>query len=168
MIVMDEDTCMVEVARYFTHFLADESCGKCVPCREGLAQMLAILDRITQGQGEPTDLGHLEFLCHLLQNAALCGLGTSAGNPVLTTLRYFKDEYLAHIDHKKCPAGVCTNLFRYEIDPTRCRGCQKCLLDCALGAITGKRKEAHVIDQQKCTRCGACYSTCRLDAIRKV
>jgi len=168
LIVMDEDTCMVEVARYFTHFLAEESCGKCVPCREGLAQMLAILNRITQGQGEPADLGHLEFLCRLLQHSALCGLGTSAGNPVSTTLLYFKDEYLAHITRKKCPAGVCANLFRYEIDPTRCRGCQKCLPDCALGAITGKRKEAHVIDQQKCTRCGACYSTCRLDAIRKV
>jgi NADH-quinone oxidoreductase subunit F len=167
MIVMDEDTCMVEVARYFTHFLAEESCGKCVPCREGLTQMLAILDRITQGRGETRDLELLEFLCRLLQNAALCGLGTSACNPVLATLRYFKDEYLAHIEGKHCPAGVCVNLFHYEIDPARCRGCQRCLKDCAAGAITGKRKEPHLIERQKCTRCGACYSACRFQAVKK-
>ncbi len=168
MIVMDEDTCMVEVARYFTHFLAEESCGKCVPCREGLSQMLAILNRITQGQGQPRDLEHLEFLCHLIQNTALCGLGTSACNPVLSTLLYFRDEYRAHVELKKCPAGVCRNLFRYEIDPQRCKGCQRCLKDCAVGAITGKRKMPHVIDQQQCTKCGACFSACRLDAIQKI
>ena len=168
MIVMDEDTCMVEVARYFTHFLAEESCGKCVPCREGLAQMLAILNRITQGQGEPRDVEHLEFLCDLLPSAALCGLGTSACNPVLTALRYFKDEFLAHIESKKCPAGVCRNLFDMEIDPQRCKGCQRCLKNCALGAISGKRKGAHFIDQQLCTKCGACLEVCKFDAIRKV
>jgi NADH-quinone oxidoreductase subunit F len=167
MIVMDEDTCMVEVARYFTHFLAEESCGKCVPCREGLSQMLAILNRITRGQGELRDIEHLEFLCNLLQNTALCGLGTSACNPVLSTLQYFKDEYLAHIERKKCPAGVCIGLFRYEIDPQKCTGCQRCLKDCAGGAITGKRKEFHVIDQQRCTKCGACFASCPLDAIKK-
>jgi len=168
MIVMDEETCMVEVARYFTQFLTEESCGKCVPCREGLAQMLAILERITQGQGEPPDLERLELLCDLLKNAALCGLGTSACNPVLTTLRYFNDEYLAHIEGKKCPAGVCGKLFRYQIDPTRCKGCQRCFKECPPGAITGKRKEPHLIDQHKCSKCGACFNVCRLEAIRKV
>ena len=168
MIVMDEDTCMVEVARYFTHFLAEESCGKCVPCREGLRQMLAILNRITQGEGQPGDLEHLGFLCRLLQHAALCGLGTSACNPVLTTLRYFKDEYLAHLEQKKCPAGVCVKLFRFEIDPAHCKGCQQCLKDCPAGAISGQRKQVHAIDQRRCTRCGACYTTCRFEAIRKL
>ena len=168
MIVMDEDTCMVEVARYFTRFLTEESCGKCVPCREGLAQMLAILTRITQGQGRLRDLDDLEFLCGLLQSAALCGLGTSACNPVLTTLAYFRDEYLAHIERKKCPAGVCASLFHYEIDPGLCKGCQLCFKECAVEAIAGQRKQAHLIDQQKCTRCGACFSVCRFEAIRKV
>jgi NADH-quinone oxidoreductase subunit F len=167
-IVMDEDTCMVEVARYFTHFLAEESCGKCVPCREGLAQMLTILDRIIQGQGVPRDIEQLEFLSRLLQSAALCGLGTSACNPVLTTLRYFRDEYLAHIELQKCPAGVCSRLFQYEIDPEHCKGCGICLKECPVEAISGKHKEIHSIEQEKCTKCGACYEACRLDAIRKV
>jgi NADH-quinone oxidoreductase subunit F len=168
MIVMDEDTCMVEVARYFTHFLAEESCGKCVPCREGLAQMLAILTRITHGQGEPRDLELLECLSYLLQSAALCGLGTSACNPVLTTLHYFRDEYLAHIEHQKCPAGVCVRLFHYEIDAEFCKGCGICLKECPTEAISGKHKEAHIIEQQRCTKCGACFDACRLDAVRKV
>jgi NADH-quinone oxidoreductase subunit F len=167
MIVMDEDTCMVEVARYFTRFLTEESCGKCVPCREGLAQMLAILDRITQGEGRTSDLADLEFLCKLLQSAALCGLGTSACNPVLTTLSYFKDEYLAHIEQKKCPAGVCASLFHYEIDTARCKGCQRCLEECAAAAISGQRKGVHIIDQQKCTKCGVCFSVCKLEAVKK-
>ncbi len=168
LIVMDEDTCMVEVARYFTHFLTQESCGKCVPCREGLAQMLVILERITRGEGEPDDLDHLEFLCRLLQSAALCGLGTSACNPVLTTLLYFKDEYRAHIEHQRCPAGVCVRLFRYEIDGELCSGCQRCRKECPAGAITGQRREPHVIDLPKCSRCGACADVCKLEAIHKV
>lgn len=168
MIVMDQDTCMVEVARYFTKFLAEESCGKCVPCREGLAQMLHVLTRITHGHGEPQDLAQLEFLCELLGCASLCGLGTSACNPVQTTLRYFRDEYVTHIDRKKCPAGVCIDLFLYDIDPEKCKGCESCKKACPSEAISGEKKQVHVIAQELCTKCGSCYEVCKLDAVRKV
>jgi NADH-quinone oxidoreductase subunit F len=167
LIVMDEDTCMVEVARYFTHFLTQESCGKCIPCREGLAQMSVILEKITHGQGERADLDTLRFLCQLLPSAALCGLGTSACNPVLTTLLYFEEEYLDHIERKRCPAGVCPALFHYEIDASLCKGCQRCLKECAAGAIVGRRKEPHQIDPRKCTKCGLCREVCKFEAIGK-
>ncbi len=166
MIVMDEETCMVDVARYFIDFLKDESCGKCVPCREGLNRMSEVLNRITQGKGELEDLDTLEDLAGTL-SGALCALGTSAANPVLSTLRYFKDEYIAHIEQKKCPAGVCRELIQYSIDSVNCKGCVLCVKGCPTGAITGERRKAHVINQGLCIKCGACFDTCKLDAVIK-
>jgi len=168
MIVMHEDTCMVNMARYFLNFLREESCGKCTPCREGLAQMLHILDRITQGQGEPGDVERLEAMAELLEGAALCALGKTAANPVLSTIRYFRDEYDAHIVDKRCPAKECRGLFRYEIDAEACKACGLCRKACPVEAISGERKVAHVIDQQKCTLCGACFEKCPFDAVLKV
>jgi len=173
MIVMDEDTCMVNVAKYFLNFLSKESCGKCTPCREGIAQMLYILERITQGQGEPGDLEpgdleKLEELADLLSETALCALGKTAANPVLSTIRYFRDEYDEHIRDRHCPAKECRGLFLYEIDPDACKGCGICIKNCPVQAITGERREIHVIDQDKCTKCGTCLEKCPFNAVVKV
>ncbi len=160
MIVMDENTCMVDVARYFLQFLSDESCGKCVPCREGIKQLSKILDRITQGMGEVEDIEVIEGLAHTIKDASLCALGQTAANPVLTTIKYFKDEYLAHLLDKCCPAGVCRGLISYYIQPDKCRGCMICLKNCPAEAIAGGKKIIHVIDQEKCTKCGICIDIC--------
>ncbi len=165
MIVMDQDTCMVEVARYFVEFLRDESCGQCNPCREGLKQMLDILTRICEGDGKDGDIELLEELGETIQKFSLCGLGTSAPNSVLSTIRYFRDEYETHIKDKKCPAGVCKPLFHYEIDENTCTGCGLCAKKCPQEAVTGKKKEPHSIDQEKCIKCGICYDSCKFNAI---
>jgi len=165
MIVMDEGKCMVNVAKYFVNFLMDESCGKCTPCREGLAQMHHILDRITKGEGEEGDIERLERLGELLKDTALCALGKTAANPVISTLRYFRDEYEAHIH---CPAKECRGLFHYEIDPNACKACGLCKKHCPADAITGEKKVPHVIDQEKCTLCGTCFEKCPFSAILKV
>jgi NADH:ubiquinone oxidoreductase subunit F (NADH-binding)/(2Fe-2S) ferredoxin/Pyruvate/2-oxoacid:ferredoxin oxidoreductase delta subunit len=166
MIVMDQDTCMVDLARYFVDFLKDESCGQCNPCREGLKQMLEILTRICNGQGVEGDVELLEELGSMIQKFSLCGLGTSAPNPVLTTILYFRDEYMAHIRDHKCPAGVCKPLFHYEIDTEACTGCQVCLRKCPQEAISGEKKKTHAIDQDNCIKCGICYDGCKFDAIK--
>ncbi len=165
MIVMDQDTCMVEVARYFVEFLQDESCGQCNPCREGLKQMLEILTRICDGKGREGDIELLEELGAMIEKFSLCGLGTSAPNPVLSTIHYFRDEYEAHINDKKCPAGVCKPLFHLEIDETACTGCTLCAKKCPHDAITGTKKEPHILDQEKCIKCGICYDNCKFNAI---
>lgn len=166
MIVMDEDTCMVDVAKFFTGFLKNESCGKCVPCREGLSQTYEILDRITKGAGQEQDIELLEELGKAMQDSSLCALGGSAPNPVLSTIRFFKDEYLAHIRDKRCPAAVCTALIRYEITEN-CTGCTLCAGKCPTDAISGEVKKLHVINQEKCIKCGICLDVCKFDAIRK-
>jgi len=167
MIVMDEDNCMVDVARYFINFLKGESCGKCVPCREGLAKMSDILDRITHGEGKPEDLDTMMDLAEILNAGALCALGRTAANPVISTLKYFKDEYMAHIRDKKCPAGVCRELIQYSIDPEKCTGCGVCARACSLSAISGEKKEPHVINQDMCIKCGVCYDSCKFGAVIK-
>ncbi len=165
MVVMDKKTCIVEVARFFMNFTQNESCGKCVPCREGTKRMLEILERIVAGEGKEEDLDLLEELATAIRESSLCGLGKTAPNPVLTTLRYFREEYLAHVRDKKCPAGVCKALRGYEIDPELCRGCSKCARNCPVGAISGKIKQPFVIDQAKCIKCGACKEACPFGAI---
>jgi NADH:ubiquinone oxidoreductase subunit F (NADH-binding)/(2Fe-2S) ferredoxin len=165
MIVMDQDTCMVDVARYFVDFLKEESCGQCNPCREGLKQMLEILTRICNGEGKTGDIELLEELGVMMQRFSLCGLGTSAPNPVLTTILYFRDEYDKHIKEKKCPAGVCKPLFHYEIDEENCTGCQVCFRKCPQEAIAGEKKKLHTIDQEKCIKCGICYDACKFNAV---
>jgi NADH:ubiquinone oxidoreductase subunit F (NADH-binding)/Pyruvate/2-oxoacid:ferredoxin oxidoreductase delta subunit len=160
MIVMDEDTCMVDIALYFLRFTQEESCGKCAPCRIGTRQMAEILARITAGEGTLDDLKKLEELAVTVKQGSLCGLGQTAPNPVLSTLRYFRDEYLAHIVDHVCPARVCKNLTVFDIDPKKCIGCLLCLKACPVGAITGERKKVHVIDQAACIKCGACFNVC--------
>ena len=167
LIVMDEDTCMVDIAKFFLEFTVDESCGKCTPCRIGTRRMLEILEKITKGQATMEDLDKLEELCYHLQSNSLCALGQTAPNPVLSTLRYFRDEYIAHIVDKKCPAGVCKDLLQYKIDPDKCKGCTLCARTCPAGAIEGKVKEPHVIHLDKCIKCGACMEKCRFGAIYK-
>lgn len=167
LIIMDEDTCMVDVARFFLEFTQEESCGKCTPCRVGTRRMLEILTKITRGEGEDGDIEKLEALGKLISSTALCGLGQSAPNPVLSTIRYFRDEYEAHIYDKNCPAGVCQALLRFEIDQELCQGCGLCVRACASKAIAGQRKEPHVIDQELCAKCGNCLSKCPFGAIRK-
>ncbi len=167
LIVMDEDTCMVDIAKFFLEFTVDESCGKCTPCRIGTRRMLEILEKITKGQAEMEDLDKLEELCSHLQTSSLCALGQTAPNPVLSTLRYFRDEYIAHIVDKKCPAGVCKALLHYRIDPDKCRGCTLCARTCPADAIIGKVKEVHMINPEKCVKCGACMEKCRFGAICK-
>ena len=165
MIVMDQDTCMVDVARYFLDFLKEESCGQCNPCREGIKRMLEVLNRICEGDGREGDIELLQELGGMVRNFSLCGLGTSAPNPVLTTIRYFRDEYEAHIRDKKCPAGVCKPLFHYEIDGDACTGCTLCARKCPQEAITGEKKNPHELDQEKCIKCGICYEVCKFNAI---
>jgi NADH:ubiquinone oxidoreductase subunit F (NADH-binding)/(2Fe-2S) ferredoxin len=165
MIVMDENTCMVDVARYFVEFLKEESCGQCNPCREGLEQMHDILARICAGEGKPEDIPLLEELGIMMQRFSLCGLGTSAPNPVLTTILYFRNEYESHIRDHKCPAGVCKPLFHYEIDTEACTGCQVCFRKCPQEAVFGEKKKPHAIDQSKCIKCGICYDACKFDAV---
>jgi NADH-quinone oxidoreductase subunit F len=165
MIVMDERTCMVDVARYFTKFLVDESCGKCVPCREGVHQLHLILRDICDGKGKPGDLEKIESLSKVVVTASLCGLGKSAPNPVLSTLRYFREEYEAHIKDRRCPAGVCRDLFTFVISEEKCNGCGLCMEACPVDCILGEQKEVHRIDGKKCTRCGACRNVCRVDAV---
>ena len=160
MIVTDEGTCMVDVARYFMNFLRDESCGKCTSCREGTLRLWEILDRIVRGKGTMEDLPLLEQLAGAVKDASMCGLGQTAANPVLSTLRYFRDEYLAHIEEKRCPAKVCKELINYYIDPAKCQGCNLCAKNCTVNAIAGKPGTVYVIDQTKCTKCGACFSVC--------
>ena len=170
MIVMDEDTCIVDVARYFVDFLAYESCGKCIPCREGLYQMLKILNRICQGEGREGDIELLETLGEVMDDCSLCALGQTASNPVLSSIKHFKGEYEAHINEKRCPAGVCKALISYYIDPEKCKACMICLRDCPVGAISGGKRQVHVIDQAKCTKCGSCFEVCpeRFGAVIKL
>ena len=167
LIVMDEDTCMVDIAKFFLEFIIDESCGKCTACRIGTKRLHEMLDKITKGQGTLEDLDKIEELCEYIKANALCGLGQTAPNPVLSTLTHFRDEYVAHVVDKRCPAGVCKELLTYTIDPDKCKGCTLCARNCPAGAITGKVKEAHVIDPDKCIKCGVCMSNCKFDAISK-
>ncbi|MBQ6559057.1 MAG: 4Fe-4S binding protein, partial [Clostridia bacterium] len=167
LIVMDEDNCMVDIAKFFLEFTVDESCGKCTPCRVGTRRMLEILTKITKGQATMDDLDKLEELCDHLQSNSLCALGQTAPNPVKSTLKYFRDEYIAHIVDKKCPAGVCKDLLQYKIDADKCKGCTLCSRVCPAGAISGTVKEPHSIDPEKCLKCGACYEKCRFGAIYK-
>ena len=165
MIVMDNKTCMVDVAKYFLHFLVDESCGKCVPCREGLYQLHDLAVKVSEGKAKEEDLDKMEQLSDMIVLGSLCGLGKSGPNPFLSTVRYFRDEYLAHIRDKKCEAGVCRELIRFEINPEKCDGCMACISACAYKAISGKKAQVHVIDAEVCTHCGACVSACTRDAI---
>ena len=167
LVVMSDKTCIVEVARFFMNFTQNESCGKCVPCREGTKNMLAILQKIVDGKGTMEDLDTLEELAKAVKDGSLCGLGKTAPNPVLSTLKYFRDEYIAHIQDKKCPAGVCSSMTSYEIDPEKCKGCSKCARNCPVGAITGEIKSPFTIDQSKCIKCGACVSNCPFKAIER-
>ncbi len=165
LVVMDETTCMVDLAHFFLNFTQKESCGKCTPCREGTKRMLEILERIASGKGQEEDLETLQRLARVIKSTALCGLGQTAPNPVLTTMKYFLSEYETHIKEKRCPAGVCKELITYRIDPEKCTGCTLCAKHCPSGAISGEKKEPHVIDPDKCTRCGVCITKCNKDAI---
>ena len=167
MIVMDEDNCMVDIARFFLDFTVDESCGKCAPCRIGTRRMLEILERIVEGKGEDGDIEKLETLANTIKTTALCGLGQSAPNPVLSTLKYFRHEYEAHIYEKRCPAGQCKKLLTYKIDPDKCKGCTLCARNCPASCIMGKVREPHVIDSSKCLKCGACMEKCKFGAISR-
>ena len=167
LIVMDEDNCMVDIAKFFLEFCVDESCGKCVPCRIGTKRLYDLLCKITDGKGTLEDLDTIEELCYHLKDSALCALGQSAPNPVLSTLKYFRDEYIAHVVEKRCPAGVCRNLIHFEIDPNKCKGCTLCARACPAGAITGTVRQPHAIDTAKCVKCGACMEKCKFGAISK-
>ncbi|MGY3750571.1 NADH-quinone oxidoreductase subunit NuoF [Vagococcus acidifermentans] len=168
MIVLDDGTCMVDIAKFYLEFTVDESCGKCAPCRIGTKRLLELLEKITSGNGTMEDLDKIEELSQHMQKSSLCALGQTAANPVLSTMRYFRDEYIAHIEEKYCPAGVCKSLFQFKIIPEKCTGCHACFRQCPTQAISGDRKEPHVIDQNLCIKCGACYDICHFNAIEKV
>ena len=167
LIVMDEDNCMVDIAKFYLEFIVDESCGKCSPCRIGTKRLLGLLTKITEGNGEPEDLDTIEELCNHIKQSALCGLGQTAPNPVLSTLKHFREEFEAHVYEKRCPAGVCKALIQYMVDPTKCKGCTRCAQGCPTGAISGAVRAPHIINQSKCIKCGACMDHCRFDAIYK-
>lgn len=167
LIVMDEDTCMVDIAKFFLEFTVEESCGKCTPCRIGNKRLLEMLEKVTSGRATMEDLDKMEKLCHYIKENSLCGLGQTAPNPVLSTLRYFREEYEAHVRDKRCPAGVCKKLITYSIDPTKCIGCSKCARNCPVEAIHGEIKKPYTIDTGKCIKCGACIDQCRFKAISK-
>lgn len=167
LIVMDEDTCMVDIAKFFLQFTVDESCGKCTPCRVGTKRLLELLEKITDGRGTLEDIDKMEELCYYIKDNALCGLGQTAPNPVLSTLCYFRDEYIEHVVNKRCPAGVCKKLITYKIDPVKCKGCTLCARNCPVDAIEGQVKVAHSIDTSKCVKCGTCIDKCRFGAIYK-
>ena len=167
LIVMDEDTCMVDIAKFFLEFTVDESCGKCTPCRVGTKRLLELLTKITEGKGTLEDIDKMEELCYYIKDNALCGLGQTAPNPVLSTLKFFRDEYEAHVVDKTCPAGVCKKLTKYVVEADKCKGCTLCARNCPVGAISGAVKEAHVIDQDKCIKCGVCEGACKFKAIVK-
>ncbi|MCD7928426.1 MAG: 4Fe-4S binding protein, partial [Oscillospiraceae bacterium] len=167
MIVMDEDNCMVDIAKFFLEFVIDESCGKCMPCRIGTKRLYDLLCKITEGNGTLEDLDTIEELCQHLKSSSLCALGQSAPNPVLSTMQHFRDEYVAHVVDKRCPAGVCKNLLRYVINPDICKGCTLCARNCPADAIAGAPKVAHVIDTEKCIKCGTCIENCHFNAISR-
>ena len=164
---MDEDTCMVDMAKFFLEFTVDESCGKCTPCRVGTKRLLEMLEKITSGNGTLEDIDKLEELCNYIKANSLCGLGQTAPNPVLSTLKFFRDEYVAHVVDKRCPAGVCKDLLTFYIEPEKCKGCTKCMRNCPVNAISGSVKVPHVIDTAKCIKCGACIDGCAFKAIIK-
>jgi len=168
LVVMDEDTCMVDVAKFFLEFTQRESCGKCVPCREGTKQMLLMLQKICNGEGTMDDLSKLEELAHMVKETSLCGLGQTAPNPVITTIRYFRDEYVAHIKDKRCPAKICPALIKYVVDPEKCRKCGLCARNCPVKCISGDRQTPYLINQEKCIKCGTCMQVCPFGAIGKV
>jgi len=168
MVVADDTTCMVDLAKYFLQFTQNESCGKCVPCRLGTKRMLEILERITAGEGEEGDIERLESMAVNIKRTSLCGLGQTAPNPVLTTIRYFRDEYRAHIDDRRCPALSCEALIAYTVDPDACTGCTLCAKKCPVDAATGEKKQPHIIDQGLCIRCDACRAACKFDAVKVV
>ena len=167
LIVMDEDNCMVDIAKFFLNFTVDESCGKCAPCRIGTKRMMELLEKITDGKGTLEDIDRLEELAYYIKENSLCGLGQTAPNPVLATLKFFRDEYIAHVVDKRCPAGVCKKLLNFSIDPEKCKGCTLCARKCPVGAISGTVKNPHTIDTTKCIKCGACMDNCKFGAISK-
>ena len=167
LIIMDEDNCMVDIAKFFLEFTVDESCGKCTPCRIGTRRLYQFLEKITSGKGEYEDLEKIQELGNHMHTTSLCALGQTASNPVMSTMRYFRDEYIAHVVDKSCPSGVCKDLLSYEILPDKCRGCTACARNCPTNAISGKVKEPHVIDKAKCIKCGMCMRKCKFNAIVK-